>query len=78
MKINACYTMIGMDLCILLMPQFQYAVSVHHALQNCILSYSDDLKTGCWYLLLSTAENFVWCKINNLPLVRLIILQPED
>ena len=23
-------------------------------------------------------DNFVWCKINNLPLVRLIILQPED
>ncbi len=24
------------------------------------------------------SDNFVWCKINNLPLVRLIILQPED
>ena len=24
------------------------------------------------------ADNFVWCKIINLPLVRLIILQPED
>ena len=50
--------------------------SVHRALLNCTLSDSDDLKS----LLSSSpsADNFVWCKINNLPLVRLIILQPED
>ena len=37
----------------------------------CIRSVRRALLTVCVII-------FVWCKINNLPLVRLIILQPED
>ena len=44
---------------------------------DCI-SYPRRLAIAIFRFLPLLLNNFVWCKINNLPLVRLIILQPED
>ena len=78
--IKEYYNVCSMNLCILLIPQFQHVVSVPFGTHYKTVFYHTQmiLKLVVNIFFSQHAENFVWCKINNLPLVRLIILQPED